>query len=289
MSTAAIIVLYFPDENATILSNILCSSKLDKVIIVDNTPDGSNFKNIHSNCIYLQLKKNIGVAAALNIGMKEAHDLNIEQVFLFDQDSQIEDQYINKMINAAESFFKLNYAILLPRLYDINLKRESRYLRLKKFKWQRVKSCNNTSIDVDYGITSGSLILTQVWYEQKGFLEKLFIDQIDFEYCLRIRQAGYKIAVLCSVMLKHQIGFRQQKKFLGISIIATNHAPIRRYYNMRNKIIVSKKYFFSYPIILLYNILLIINDVLAITFIENNKVKKLYNLTKGILQGTFKS
>jgi rhamnosyltransferase len=80
------------------------------------------------------------------------------------------------------------------------------------------------------------------------FASEYFIDCVDFEYCLRIRAAGYLIADSREAVLMHAAGHANQSlSFLGVSFRPTHHSAVRRYYMSRNRIALYRKYFRVFP------------------------------------------
>jgi rhamnosyltransferase len=61
-----------------------------------------------------------------------------------------------------------------------------------------------------------------------------FIDFVDYEYCLRIRSRGYKIAVITRAKLYHEVGRAHKVWFLGRWHRWAEHRPFREYYYSRN-------------------------------------------------------
>jgi rhamnosyltransferase len=77
------------------------------------------------------------------------------------------------------------------------------------------------------------------------FDERLVIDCVDTEYCLRVRDHGFRIAVARGTDIRHSIGRRAELRPFGVPLrhrrtgrIATYqyHSPFRRYYIARNNI-----------------------------------------------------
>jgi rhamnosyltransferase len=66
-----------------------------------------------------------------------------------------------------------------------------------------------------------------------GFEEKLFIDYVDTEWCLRARQKGYYLQGVASAHMEHNLGDSYLKVF---SKNIPMHSPLRHYYLMRNGI-----------------------------------------------------
>jgi rhamnosyltransferase len=97
---------------------------------------------------------------------------------------------------------------------------------------------------VDQAIQTG-LVVSRACLETVGlFEERLVIDCVDTEYCLRARDHGFRIAVAKGTDVQHAIGRRAELRPFGIPIrrpggrIATYqyHSPFRRYYIARNNI-----------------------------------------------------
>ena len=65
MKTISLVSLYFPDEN--VKKNISHLSRfVDKVILLDNTPDSDN------SCLFSELEKTEYIAYKENLGLSEA-------------------------------------------------------------------------------------------------------------------------------------------------------------------------------------------------------------------------
>jgi rhamnosyltransferase len=86
----------------------------------------------------------------------------------------------------------------------------------------------------DMVIASGCLVRQEV-VERIGLPRTdLFMDFFDFEYSLRARAHGYKIAVIPGAQLEHEIGHARRVWLPGGSRLWTSYAPWREYYNSRN-------------------------------------------------------
>jgi GT2 family glycosyltransferase len=86
----------------------------------------------------------------------------------------------------------------------------------------------------DMVIASGSLTRRAV-VERIGLPRAdFFMDFFDFEYCLRARSQGYKIAVINRAILDHKIGNARVVKLVGYSRLWPAYPPWREYYMSRN-------------------------------------------------------
>jgi rhamnosyltransferase len=88
---------------------------------------------------------------------------------------------------------------------------------------------------VDAVISSGSLVRREA-VEKIGLpRQDFFMDFVDFEYCLRMRHQGFKVALVCGSLLDHSIGDPRAATFFGLSRTWNDHAPWREYYFVRNQ------------------------------------------------------
>jgi rhamnosyltransferase len=234
----AIVVLYFPEKPA---NDIIKAFKdlVDDVMYFDNT--GTN----------------IGVAAALNKGLERAIDEGYDWLLTMDQDSVFEDGALEELKRVAFTS-KDNIAIVSPFHF------------IKK----TVKS--SAIEEVPFTMTSGNLLRISAAKKAGKFEEKLFIDSVDNEYCLRLRQNGFKIIRVNSAVLRHQLGKP------GPFNIVTHNAT-RRYYITRNMLYVMKKYF---PRFFLFGSKELIKSFLLIVFVEREKTEKLRSMLKGMRDST---
>ena len=95
---AAVIVSYQPIIND--LMHLIDSLKRQGVesIVVDNGSLGrEKFANLREICVFIELEKNLGIAAAQNIGIRKAEEKGAEYIVFFDQDSKIDENYIRAL------------------------------------------------------------------------------------------------------------------------------------------------------------------------------------------------
>ena len=208
------IVLYNPE-----LKNLYFNLKNwedSKVVLIDNASD--NIQKIEEaiikkeNVILIKNSINMGIAHALNQIMEYAVENNFQWVLTLDQDSKFPKEGIQVYLKNISK----QIAIITCRIQNVNTTMIEKYLVEKEY----VNDC----------ITSGAFNNVEVWKRLQGFDEWLFIDYVDFEYCIRVRKQNYKILKCNSVLMQHSLGNLEIKNFLGKKIYVTNHSPLRRYY-----------------------------------------------------------
>ena len=85
-------------------------------------------------------------------------------------------------------------------------------------------------------IQSGAMHRLDILKQIGGYNEDLFIDFVDFEYCFRVRKAGYSIVYLNRVYLDHQTEDEYESFFSKSAglILKEKFSLARCYYHLRN-------------------------------------------------------
>lgn len=138
----AIVVIYFPDQSCLRNLETLCRAS-DKLIIVDNTSGQLDFHFPHSkNVEVLKLGRNIGLAATLNKRICLAGLLDVENIFLFDQDSRQTDDFFREMLvfKARADALNANFAFYVPDFFDRNSKTYATLPMMRRFTLKHRKS-----------------------------------------------------------------------------------------------------------------------------------------------------
>jgi len=267
---AAVVVLFNPevDVAVNITSYIDC---VEKVYIIDNSKvsNESLFEALpfKHKLKYVFNNGNLGIAKALNTGCEFAIQEKMHWVLTMDQDSK---------------FLNLNVAVLT----QILKKEGSRvvlyypnYL-IDGIVYDKYIKENDKPIVV---MTSGNFINLNAYQSLAGFEDKLFIDYVDIDYCLKLKAAGYEIALLPNATLIHELGNSKHVTFLFMKAIVTNHSSLRRYYITRNRLYCSKKYKTVSAVFNKTEKRVFLNDIFKILLFEEDKISKLRSILDGYL------
>ena len=272
-SVCAVIVSYNPPRK--ILENIgALRSQVKSIVVVDN---GSSEKNLallregrsEYDFELLENGRNLGIAAALNVGIREVKARGCFWVALFDQDSRVEPRFIDCMLGAFKSAPNpAQVAMLCPVYLDSRTGITLPILRSNKG-------------EILATMTSGSLIPMRVVDQVGAFIEALFIDYVDIEFCLRIRRAGYRIVQSPRAVLYHSQGCITQHRLFGRRFTSTNHSAVRRYYMTRNRLWVVGHYLRDWswsP----KEVKSIILETVKIVLVEHDRLKKMKSIVYGV-------
>lgn len=237
----AVIVTYHPAARLS-ASILRLRDQVGKVVLVDNTPGAAASAAIEDaalrhECVVIRNESNLGIAAALNIGVNWAICHGYAWVALFDQDSMVEGSYIEGMLaRYAATKDRERIGLLAPRYKDPETGICARLSRL---------AADGAPLEI---MTSGSLIPLTVLTTCGLFREDFFIDQVDHEFSFRIRRCGYAVAICPEVFLLHTTGQPKRHSLLGlVSFRTTHHSAARRYYMTRNTLFMMRQYGRQHP------------------------------------------
>lgn len=253
---AGILILYNPQKN--FINNIKTYiNNLETLYIIDNSlkENAISMEEIKlKKIIYIKNKKNLGIAKALNLGIKEIlKNKKIKYILTMDQDSSFKD----------DQFKDFYEQVLKEKDEKIVI-----YSPIHTMK-NKILSDKNKVV-----MTSGNILKIKNLKTVGLFCEDFFIDEVDHEFCYRIYEKGFNIKVFKNIFLEHQLGERKKSNI----ILGTNHNSIRRYYITRNKLYMIKKYPFLKNRYLFHLTL----SFIRILFFETEKNQKIKFFIKGI-------
>ncbi len=226
------------------------SKPIDEIIVVNNaSTDGTRrllFEK-YPRVTVLDLSANVGAGGGYAAGMAYAAiEKKHDWVWLLDHDSLPADVGLETLLQglAGVQGFTESVGMLAP--VPINSGTQLSYPGMLWSRgWIRPPSdmLHQPVCFVDAVISSGSLIRSKV-IETIGLPRAdFFIDFVDYEYCLRLRSHGYRIAVVRDSLLEHAIGNPRTINIFGHSRAWGGHAPWREYYKTRNEVFTMWNYF----------------------------------------------
>jgi rhamnosyltransferase len=250
------------------------TEQVDTLIIVDNGSDDETLKTLEiveaqHLAKVLRLDRNYGIAFALNRGVEILLLENVNWIVTFDQDSTP----INSMVKNMLEFAGLNKQSSSPPLLSPSI----------------LYDCEESTCSDKHGcktipvaITSGNMVSSTLFKKIGLYDEDLFIDSVDFDFCLRARLAGYQILRVNSAVLKHKLGDSTKYYLLGVTFQTYTHSPLRRYYIMRNHLYLQEKYLYNFPYLFLKKNFFIVVMIMQIILFDSEKISNLKMMMIGI-------
>lgn len=266
MRLAGVVTLYHPKHD--VFDNIMSyADALDMLLVCDNSekPARELGRKLmeYENISYMAFEENMGIAFPLNKALANAE--GCDWLLTMDQDSRFEPGGFQQYMQAVREIMnrETECAAFAVRLSSDRPAFDASYQ------------------DVPVAITSGSVVNVKVALAVGGFDEDLFIDEVDHEFCYRLRSHGYKIIRVNSVVMAHSIGQSERRSFLWKTPLVYHHPAIRKYYITRNRIYVQKKY----PTVRKKYLYLIMRNFITVLLYEKQKIKKIRYMIYGLYDG----
>ena len=262
-------VTYNPDIDLLKRSITAIIEQVNYIVIIDNGSVNriviEELRHLSSNIHIIFNESNNGVAVALNQIGRYAEQMGCKWFLTLDQDSVCPPN----MVSVYSEYLHIpKVGLICPVI-------------LQRIKLNAPVNLSNTFDYIQVAITSGSLVRTTSWKDVGGFWNDLFIDRVDDDFCLALRDKQWKILQTNRVALEHQIGNPSLHTFMGLKFYTDSYPAFRYYYIARNTIVVCN-YYKNLP----YNkYKLLLKRFFKILFGESNKYAKLKAFTCGCVDG----
>lgn len=243
--------------------------KVPKVIVVEDGP--SVIADLPETALLVSKESNLGIADSVNRAIELSGGQ--EWLLLFDQDTEIEVAYLDELLSGinrlAEAGTKVG-ALGAGRVGDLNYSN---------------RASNSPYVEVDEIIQSATAFSLSGLRRIGGADSSLVIDAVDTDICLKLRRAGYWVGVDQNLHITHPIGSGRTIKVFGRTIMLSEHAPFRRYYMTRNRLVMLKRHGAGNKRwSLVYLRRAVVSTLLSIT-VERNRLQNLKAVIRGSADG----
>ena len=260
------IVLYNPDVQR-LKQNVEALYALigwKRIILVDNaSANKAEVKALwgnHKDFVWIENTENMGIATALNQIMRQVELMGGGWCLTMDQDSVVGEG----LVEEYRKFMVDRIGILTCRVKDRN------------FGWMYSSRCKEAE-EIEFCITSGSFLSVEAWKSAGGFNEDLFIDGVDYDFCFRMRAAGYSVVRVHGAFLLHEVGYAKKVCLLGPEDLVLTHSPLRLYYIARNYLYIG----FTYRVFWHWAFEVFKRFLLVVLY-EEGRLEKMKYMYKGI-------
>jgi rhamnosyltransferase len=271
MKIAATVILYYPTEKA--INNVQSYiNGVEKLFIIDNSETVSSqvaeFFSQSEKVIYLHDGENKGIAKRLNQVCKLAKEARYDWLLTMDQDSFFAEGIISNYLHCVNRFDQKEKI----SMFGINFSEKT----------NNPDECN--AVSVKHLITSGSILNLKLMETTGGFDENLFIDEVDFEYCLRSVAHGFNIIEFTNIFLNHNLGETSWHRSFKTSKITSRvlHSPFRIYYMTRNFLYVQSKYKNLFPAEIALRKTILLNRLKNNILYNKHRFKVIKYILKGV-------
>jgi rhamnosyltransferase len=276
-AVCAVVVAYFPDEDfAERLTSLL--SQVGALVVVDNTPAPGyaqqlmGLRKSGGQIRLIENHRNAGIAAALNQGLEHALQTGCKWLLTLDQDTRCYSDMVATLLHVHETCD--------PKAAVIG----GNYFDAQNHQLKVPADGETECLEQKTVITSGSLVDVSVAQAVGGFREDYFIDQVDHEFCLRVRAHGYRVVISCKPVMEHSVG-GPGGAWMPLLGILPNHPPLRKYYIARNTVVTVADYWRREPYWCLRRTVRLLLGLLLMSTLEKQRLAKIRAFAAGFMDG----
>lgn len=276
-SVCAIVVAFFPDKDFEARIRTV-ETQVARVVIVDNTPDESSRRYLSqtlgemAKVHLIRNQANLGISTALNQGLDYALKAGYQWILTLDQDTECYPDMVDTLFSAYKACTK-KPAVIGGNYLDP--RNESAFVPTngaENFLEQRTV------------ITSGCLVQARAAADIGGFRDDYFIDQVDHEFCLRMRALGHTVVISRKLVMNHSVG-RPGGARLPLLGVLPNHPPVRKYYIARNTLVTVAEYWQREPAWCLRRLVRLLLGLGLMALLEEQRLGKVRAFYAGIVDG----
>lgn len=230
----AVIPLFRPDADTVARVATLRDQVSAIVAVDDGSGPGSSdvLSRIAEHADLVREPQNRGIAYALNVGCARGLSAGADFILTLDQDTDLEPDTVARALGVYRD------AHPVTRIGLVAPERINTSPALPP--WTSPEGFPL----VPEVIQSGALLSREALITVGLFDERLIIDYVDTEFCLRLRDHGFHIALAPGSGMRHALGVRAPLRPFGVPLRHADgrtamygyHAPFRRYYITRNAI-----------------------------------------------------
>lgn len=216
----------------------------NRVILVDNASTDGTIDYLESRklidnpkLVLLKKEENTGGAGGFSSGMRYAFEHGADYVWMMDDDAEPHQNALEQLMKHATP--NHIYGSLAVNgddtAWTTTLLPESKIIDSKKL---IPKIAEVQSLPFLGYLTSKEI------FEKLGLPDtSYFIAADDVEYCLRAREAGFKIYICGQSYIEHPKSDRYPFNFFGKKLICLKLVPWKRYYDTRNRLLIARQYY----------------------------------------------
>ncbi|AGY76813.2 glycosyltransferase family 2 protein [Clostridium autoethanogenum] len=214
-----------------------------KIIIVDNSSSDSSgeiLKRKLSHCKIIESKKNLGFAGGNNLGIKYALDNKADYVLLLNNDTLVEANFLNNMINSFNVDNRIGLVGCKIMYYP---QKNIIWYGGGCIDWFRFIGDHYGMKEIDQGqcdrekeidfMTGCCMLIKREVFEKAGLLSgDYFMYFEDVDFCVKVKNTGYKIWYNPKAIIYHKVGFSS----------GGEESPFSIEWGTRNRFIFMNKY-----------------------------------------------
>ena len=187
------------------------------IIVVDNHSQDDTIKQVYKKypkINLIALADNKGATGASNIGFDFALGKNAEWVLRLDSDTVVAENFLTPLLDKALQDPKIG--VIAPKIYYFEPSDEIWYAGADSHRFhfgtihdhrgEKDTPKNSYTREIDYAWGAAMLIRNEVLEQTGGFDDNFFIYYEEVDFCLKVRDLGFKLVFVPESHIWHKVG-----------------------------------------------------------------------------------
>ena len=251
------------------------------VVVVDEHPVSDATREVVERCRtagadVIEHPANRGIGAALNTGVARLHEQrgDLSDVLTLDQDSAVPEGYVATLVAAGAAARTAGVAVGMVAPDSVG----------SMVRLPRLRSGPDGVRLGGEPIQSGLLVPVEVLQQTDGFDEALFIDGVDTDFYLRVRDLGRQCVVAPGTRLDHRLGQAitvGEDRELPLLVAST----FRYHYQWRNLVVLLRRHGRRHPVWAVLAIVRAARHLAIVTLLAPGRRARLREASGGLRAG----
>jgi rhamnopyranosyl-N-acetylglucosaminyl-diphospho-decaprenol beta-1,3/1,4-galactofuranosyltransferase len=214
---------------------------LQEIIVVDNSSTDGTVTLLakrYPQITVLRMSENAGVGGAAAAGLRYAAlERHHDWVLTLDADSEPHSETLQILLDGVQSLGSTESEVGMLAPLAVHTESGTYYPPLfwrDGYVKPPPELLHQSVWFADLVMGSGCMVRREVVEKVGVPRADFFMYFLDYEYCLRARSHGYKIAIIAQARLAHEVGKARKVRLPGYSGLWPDHAPWHEYYMSRN-------------------------------------------------------
>ena len=276
----------------SILGSDYLKDKLEVIVVDDASSDGTyeHIKGLFPQVRVVRNDEEKLLAESRNVGIRASRG---KYVFIIDDDNIVDKSTIKELVKFMEKYPEVGVAG--PIMYFLDDPTRIWCAGVKRSYWTTItKLVGFNTIDNGWfrepyeseDFPNAFIIRREVFEKVGLFNSKLFpIHYDEGDFCQRVRKTGYKVMVVPTAKIWHDIPLPEQSKALVLHL----KSPLRAYYAVRNRILFhamwSRNALQRFVALLASLVITAYYLVMALKDVTGSKREVIKSMFKGVVDG----
>jgi len=266
--------------------------KLEIIVVDDASTDGTDkyVKKSFPKVIIIRNEEEKLLAESRNIGIRASKG---KYIFIIDDDNVVDKDTIKKLVGFMEK--NPNVGVAGPVMYFLSDPKRIWCAGVKRSYWTTITkfidfdTVDNNEFKEPFeseDFPNAFMVRREVFRKVGLFNSKLFpIHYDEGDFCQRARKVGYKVMVIPTAKVWHDIPLPDRNKASALHL----KSPLRAYYAIRNRILFhttwSKNTIQRFVALLGSLIIAVYYAIVVLRDVADNKREIIKSLIKGVVDG----